>query len=295
VIFRGRLIALVLFGAYSWAFNFSRTAGLLTVALLCVTGPWLFMRAQQFSLGNTSYRGLRFGFHGRVSEAYVTVLPVLLLWLVPTVAAAFVIGENWSIASSMLAIPWMHHRLKAYQLCNATYGDRNFAFTSATLRFYGVYVKGLGFLLLGLLLFLATLMAWSFASQGGAVLDPHVGLQALIYGGFVILLMYLIVWPYYAARLQVVWSRIQLDGIQFRTEIRARSLFRLVFKNVMLTLLTWGLYWPWAAIALARYRIECVRVLSNTPLSTVAAGVQAHPVSAVGAGATDAFGIDIGL
>jgi uncharacterized membrane protein YjgN (DUF898 family) len=266
------------------------------VALLCVTGPWLFMRAQQFSLANTSYRGLRFGFHGRVREAYVTVLPVLLLWLVPTIAATFMIGEMWFFAASMLAIPWMHHRLKAYQLKNATYGDRNFVFTSAALRFYGVYTKGLGLLLLGLLLLLATLMAWSFASRGAAILDPYVGIQALIYGGFVLLLMYSIAWPYYAARLQqIVWSRIQLGDIRFRTEIRARSLFRLVFKNVMLTLLTCGLYWPWAAIALARYRIECLRVLSSAPLSTVAAGVQAHPVSAVGAGATDAFGIDIGL
>src|SRR5262249_53609098 len=63
-IFRGRLIALVLFAAYSWSFDFSRIAGLVTAALLCVSGPWLFLRAQQFLLANTSYRGLRFGFHG---------------------------------------------------------------------------------------------------------------------------------------------------------------------------------------------------------------------------------------
>jgi len=61
-ILRGRLLAFVLVAAYTWAFQFSTTAGLVTVAALGVAGPWLFMRAQQFAPGNTSFRGLRFGF-----------------------------------------------------------------------------------------------------------------------------------------------------------------------------------------------------------------------------------------
>src|SRR5262249_52608910 len=209
------------------------------------------------------------------------------LWLVPTVAATFMIGEMWFAAASVLAIPWMHHRLKGYQLRNASYGDRDFTFSSAALRFYGVYMKASGFLLLGLLIMLAAGMAWSVASRGvTAVGDMSFSTQAMIYGGAILLLMYIIAWPYFAARLQqVVWSRIRLGDIQFRTEIRARSLFRLVLKNVILTLLSCGLYWPWAAVALARYRIECVRLVSHAPLSTIAAGVRAHPVSAVGTGA----------
>ena len=299
-IFRGRLLALVLFGAYAWAFNFSRTAGLLTVAVLCAGGPWLFMRAQQFSLTSTSFRGLRFGFQARAGEAYVTVLPVLVLWLVPAVAGALMIDEGWVFGASTLAVPWMHHRLKAYQRRNATYGDRHFAFTPAALRFYGVYAKGLGLLLVGVLatLLLALLFAWVAWRPETRPSASFLTIEAVIYGGMVLvlLLMYVIAWPYYAARLQqVVWSQTRLGDIQFRTEIRALSLFRLVLRNVTLTVLSCGVYWPWAAIALARYRIECVRVDSGEPLSTLAAGVQAHPVSTVGVGAADAFGVDIGL
>jgi uncharacterized membrane protein YjgN (DUF898 family) len=294
-IFRGRLLALVLFGAYTWAFNISKTAGLLTVAVLCAGGPWLFMRAQQFSLANTSFRGLRFGFQARAVEAYVTVLPVLVLWLVPAVAEALMIDEGWFFAASTLALPWMHHRLKAYQRRNATYGDRHFAFTPAALRFYGVYAKGLGLLLVGVLatLLLTLLFAWRLDTRPSASFPA---IEAVIYGGMLLLLMYVIAWPYYAARLQqVVWSQTRLGDIKFRTEIRALSLFRIVLRNVTLTVLSCGVYWPWAAIALARYRIECMRVDSGESLSTLAAGVQAHPVSAVGVGAADAFGVDIGL
>ena len=55
------------------------------------------------------------------------------------------------------------------------------------------------------------------------------------------LLVYIVAWPYLAARLQqVIWSRTRLGDMSFRTEIAARPLFRLVFRNVFLTLLTGG-------------------------------------------------------
>jgi uncharacterized membrane protein YjgN (DUF898 family) len=62
-----------------------------------------------------------------------------------------------------------------------------------------------------------------------------------------------------------------------------------------LTVITGGFYWPLAAVAVARYRVECVRVESSAPLSVLAAGVQARSVSATGEGAAEIFGFDIGL
>lgn len=110
------------------------------------------------------------------------------------------------------------------------------------------------------------------------------------------LLLYTVAGPYLAARLQqVVWSRTRLGGIRFRTEIQPLPLFRIVVKNVVLTVLTGGLYWPWAAVALARYRVECVRTESDVSLSSLAADDRARLVAATGEGAADAFGIDIGL
>lgn len=295
-ILRGRLLALVLLAAYTWAFQFSNAAGLVTVATLCAVGPWLFMRARQFSLANTSFRGLRFGFRARAGEAYSALLPVLVLWLSPAVATALMIDEGWLFGAPTLALPWMHHRLKAYQRRNATYGDRQFTFTPAAVRFYGVYAKGLGLVLVGGLLAggaIGLLSAWRRES-GQTVSSSTV--ETVIYAGIAGLLVYVVAWPYLAARLQqVIWTRTRLGDIRFRTEIRALPLFRLVLKNVALTVLTCGLYWPWAAVALARYRVECMRVESDVPLSSLAAGLQAPPVSAAGEGAADAFGLDIGL
>ena len=295
-ILRGRLMALVLLAAYSWAFQFSNVAGLVTVATLCAAGPWLFLRAQQFSLANTSFLGLRFGFRAGPRESYATVLPALALWLSPGVAAALAIDEGWLFGLPTLALPWMHHRLKAFQRRHATYGDRAFTFSPAGLQFYWVYVKGLGFLVLGVLIASLVIGVW-VARQGaaGRAVEIATG-QTVIYTGIVALFTYLLAWPYFAARLQqVIWSRTRLAGIGFRTDIRALPLFRLVLKNVILTILTCGIYWPWAAVALARYRIGCMRVESDVALSTLAASVQAPSISATGDAAADFFGLDIGF
>jgi uncharacterized membrane protein YjgN (DUF898 family) len=298
-ILRGRIIALVLLGAYSWGFQFSRVAGLVTLGMLCAAGPWLFMRSQQFRLGNTSFRGLRFGFDARVGEAYRILLPILVLWFAPTIVAALAVDESWQYGLvgflGSLAIPWMHHRLKAYQHGRAMYGDRSFAFLGARRKFYGVYLKGVGLVLLGGMLGSAVAFAIAWA-RGPSTQFPGAGFESAIYGGIIMLPVYLFAWPFLAARLQqAVWTNTRLGDVRFRTEIKARSLFGIVFRSVMLTLLTCGLYWPFAAVALARYRIECVRIDSEMPLAAIAVDLHGRPVAAFGEGATDTFGLDLGL
>jgi uncharacterized membrane protein YjgN (DUF898 family) len=294
-ILRGRLLAALLFGAYTWTFEFSNTAGIVTALVLCALGPCLLMRAQQFALRNTSYRGLRFGFQARTRDAYRTLLPVIALWLAPAVATTLTVRDAWFVGAFALALPGMHHTMKRFQRDHATYGDSRFGFTTALGRFYWVYVKGLGIVVVGVLLVagvLTGIIAWRR-------LDPVAvpsSMAAWLYGALAGLCLYVAAGPYYSARLQqIVWSRTRLGDVSFRTEIRAWPLFRLVVKNVALTAVTAGLYWPFAAIALARYRIECVRVESAMPLSALAGAVQAGAVTATGEGAADVFGVDIGL
>jgi uncharacterized membrane protein YjgN (DUF898 family) len=296
-ILRGRLLAAVLLAAYTWMFQFSNTAGVVTVGLLCALGPWLLMRAQQFALANTSYRGLRFGFDARTGDAYRTLLPVLVLWLAPTVATVLTRLDLWALGATLLGWPWMHHRMKRYQRSHATYGDSRFSFTSTLGRFYWVYLKGTGYVVAGTVCAMVVLMLAAAVWHGSLDrIAPPSTLETWIYGGLIGLIVYLAAGPYYSARLQqIVWDRTRLGAIQFRTEIRAWPLFRLVVKNSALTLVTAGLYWPFGAMAVARYRIECVRVESEMPLSALAGTVRAGVVSAAGEGAADAFGVDIGL
>jgi uncharacterized membrane protein YjgN (DUF898 family) len=292
-ILRGRLVALVLVLAYSWGTSFSRTTILVTIAVLSAIGPWLFMRGLQFALCNTSFRGLRFGFRAAPADAYWRLSPLLVLWWTPQLMHGLGLEIAGAMVSSLLPAswPWMHHRLKAYQHGNATYGNLRFEFESGVGSFYGVYAKALG------LSFMATVLAIPLVVlryQNRAVdMNDYSNMGvALVF----LLVFFLVVVPYSSARLQqIVWNRTRLSGVSFRMEVKATKLYWLALKNTLLTLLTAGLYWPWAMVALARYQLSCLHVDSERPLALLATAVGAQSVDATGDGALDAFGLDIGL
>lgn len=291
----GRMLALSLLVAYSIAFDISATAGLVVVIVLCLVGPWLFMRAQRFKLVNSSWRGLRFGFDRRVSEAYRAVLPPLVIWFSGAILAVLASGQMGPVAAagsfSVMLFPWMHHRLKAYQHRGARYGDRRFDFLSATGAFYRTYFKAA---LLGALGGAAALLVMGIGSVlGTSGIGPVV---TIVVAAIVGVLVYGSTWPYFYARLQaIVWSHTRLADVRFATSIAVLPLAKLLLKNGLLTLVTAGLYWPFAAIALARYRVECMRVQSDVPIGVLADAAQAAPGFAGGDAALDAFGLDIGL
>jgi uncharacterized membrane protein YjgN (DUF898 family) len=299
-ILRGRIVALALLLAYTWSFQFSLTAGVVTITVLCAAAPWLLLKAQQFRLHNTSHRGLRFGFAAGVADAYRMGLPPLVLWLGFVLSSSAVTMDDASGYAGFLFIfpallgvllPLIHHRLKAFQHRHATYGDRAFGFEPARAAFYKTYLKGLG---------VAVLAAIALFGAGGVVgfvlsqlhVNPIVtGVLFGALGGAI----YLFLWPYMSVRLQqVVWRHTFVDGVRFDTALRVWPLIRLVVVNFGLTALTLGLYWPFASVAFARYRITSMRMSMTSPLAWVEAGSHATP-TALGDAATDGIGLDLGL
>ena len=304
-ILRGRIVALVLLLAYTWGFEFSVSVGLVTLAVLLLVGPWLFVKAAQFKFGNTSFRGLRFGFAADYAIGYRVLMPILLIWFSSTILTATMAEASSRFAmaiafvgiATVALIPWMHHRLKAFQHGYATYGDRRFAFAPALRGFYAVYAKGLALMVLGGLVGLLAggLSTVVLSKLRQSISDTPEWVWVLT-GFMSVAAVYVFAWPFLAARLQqLVWAHTRCDGVRFRTEIAAWPLFRLVLRNVALTLVTCGLYWPFASIALARYRVECMRVDADAPLATIAMGTHTDPAVAVGDATADTFGFDIGL
>jgi uncharacterized membrane protein YjgN (DUF898 family) len=315
-ILRGRILAVILLAAYSWAFDISRSAGLVTIAVLCLIGPWLFMKAQQFKFRNTSHRGLRFDFgtaaqpahgpvRGPVADAYVTLLPLLVIWFSGTVAGVLAVDSSslaaWLGVVSVGLFPWMHQRLKSYQHARVRYGDQQASFETATAEFYWTYFKGI-FVVIGASLVAALIGAGAAAvaafvwkASGRPMLSFQRELSWII-GLLVFGLGYLMLWPYYAARLQrIVWDKTRLGPLRFVTTMMPGPLFKLVLVCTLWTVLTLGLYWPFAAVRLARYRVESLEVLTAEPLEQAARGVRTASAAAAGEGAVDLFGLDVGL
>jgi len=107
--------------------------------------------------------------------------------------------------------------------------------------------------------------------------------------------MIMVVRPYAVSRFQnLVWGRTESAEVGFTSTLRFWPLLGLTAKNWALVLVTLGLYWPFAAVAMARLRLSAVSVQMHVPVDDLVARTE-RSNDATGDAAGDLFGIDIGL
>lgn len=294
----GRILALVLLVCYGHAFEWSKGAGIAMLIVLYAFGPMLFAGAQRFKLGNTSWRGVRFGFRADAATVYLSCLPLLVAWTFVSVgvgvglspALVAVIGGGLS-----LLFPLAHGWLKRFQHRHARYGALQFDFELPIKAFYGLYLRLVG---IGMLAgFVVGVMAALGLGAMKAIFGAQAPQLAMLAPLATMGLVWVIGWPVYIARLQkLIWDNTRLaGGIAFSYQLPAFALFKTLAGHGLLTVLSLGLYWPFLAVRIARLRVEGMTVLSEEPLDglVVTAG-QRRGQGAIGDGVADAFGLDIG-
>ena len=281
-ILKGRIIAVVLLVLYNVAGGLDPFLGLGVFAVLMLFVPWLIQRSLRFKLHNSSYRGLRFGFDGKLAGAY----QAFLAW---PLVGYLTLG---------LLMPMAHHRIKTYQHGNSRYGAEPFRFLASEGGFFGIYFKLLGMVILMGIVFAIGVgsLGW-FASQDmqGADSGQKAALVGMIM--FVLLAFYLalflILGPWFSARIQnLVWNGTALGPHAFSSRVRARDLFAIYLTNFIGIVLTLGLYKPFADIRLARYRLQHMALNAQGSLDEFVAGQQ-QGVNAAGEEAADLFDFDI--
>lgn len=278
-ILKGRVIAVLLFGSYSFSSRFDPTiAAVIFLAILAVL-PWLLVRSLRFRLHNTSYRGLRFGFHGQTGPAYWYLLGAPFL-------GGATLGLLW---------PWAQQRMMVYTRDHSSFGSAHFKFEATVGAFYKIYFW---VFLLAVLMFAGAAAATTLVLSSGAF--PLEGQnQAGVIGGVAALLTYfgllVIVYPFVSARMQnLVWGHTRLGPHRFTARARARDLLWIMISNVLLIGLSLGLFKPFADIRLARYRLECTSLLPGGSLADFVAGLQSQ-AGAAGEEIADIFDFDIAL
>ena len=274
-ILKGRIIAIVLLVAYNASFKINPILGMVVALVLGLAMPWLLMRSLRFKLYNSSYRGLRFGFSGERRDAYNAFLGYPAL-------AGF---------TAYLAAPLAHQRIKQYQFDNSRFGNTAFKLNATVKGFYLLYLSALA-VILGTLLLLPVL---AMLSGTGA------GLQSLITGlksagPFIVLIMvasFLIVGSLFSAYMQnLVWGNTELGAHRFFSRVSARRLLWIRITNFLGVALTLGLYMPFAAIRMLRFKLESMGVAASGDLSEFVSGQQ-QQASATGEETAEMFDVDI--
>ena len=310
---RGYLLVALLLVLYSVAGHFSPTAGLIAFVIVAAVWPALLKATLQFRLANTSWRGLRFRFHGSTRGAYAALLP----WFLP---GALLVGSlvlvpdegeppvwvgllTLGVMGAMFClVPWLWWKLKKYQHDHYGFGHQRSELRTGPGSFYGVFVKTLlvgvagGAALVLLTGLLAVAVGLAFPRDGatpGRALAAAFGVLAFVVG---LLAVQLVPRPYFTAKMQnLLWTRTASHSIGFDSRLRFWPLLRLTLKNWLLMILTLGLYWPFAAVAMQRMRLEAVELVTQIDPQTLVDTEQANAGDAAGDAAGDLFGLDIGM
>lgn len=314
---RGYLLVLVMFGAYAGAGHFSPVAGVLAFCIVAALWPALWHSSLRFRLANTGWRGLRFHFTGTRGGAYRALAPALVLAFVvvlsgllgpaPEAGAAAdapppeVTFWQWvALLVPLLTTPaapallWLMRR---YQQGHLALGGEYTRFDVPLRRFYFVALKALGLMMvfafvIGVLA--ATVVGGLSALGGGWGLAKI--LFTLVPALTVLLLFQVVVVPYFVTRLQnLVWNGTRSRHLRFQSTLRVRGMMALSLRNWLLIIVTLGLYFPFAAVATARLRLEAVAVSSELDPDALFSQVERAQESAAGDAAADIAGIDLGL
>ena len=225
-ILKGRIIAVVLLGVYTLVSYFFAPMSFFLFILLMLVMPFFVMRAIRFNAVMSSWRGVRFGFGGDLLGAY----KVVLLW------------PLFGLVTLGLGMPYAWHKQNQYLYNNYAYGQTVSSTSAMASDFYAVF------------------FAVMFVSLGGGVvlfalaLIPTESMVLMISVGAGYLAFYVLIYvafqsTYFAA----VYNNVHLKGNRFQTDITITGLFAVVLPNTIFTVLTLGLYYPWAAVRLARY------------------------------------------
>jgi uncharacterized membrane protein YjgN (DUF898 family) len=293
-ILRGRLLAVVLVAAYHYAFGFSMTFGVIVLSLLLLTLPFLMRGALRFRMRNTQYRGLHFDFTGSAGGAYRAYLPPMLAFLLPSALLAVDLsGKSTLIASLLyLGFPLMHGAMKGYQHRHLQFGSAAATYTVPARRFYRPYLIAGAFLIGTMVALVIGLVMYTKSSKATGFVPTW--LFPILIGIASAYLMYLVAGPYTQARIgNLVWSNTAFPGIEIRSAMSARAFVRLQTVNVLLTLLTLGLYRPFAAVRVYRFRLDNLSLHSAGGFTQVVAAAAQQRRGAAGDGAADFFGFDL--
>jgi uncharacterized membrane protein YjgN (DUF898 family) len=284
-ILKGRIVGLVLFGLYS---SMGYAGTWLTLVIVIVLGallPWLLGRSLRFRLHNSSYRGLRFKFHGTTRQAY---------WV-------FLCLPAFTLLSLLTLGPFWHHRIKRYQFTNAAYGQTRFRFNAEPGQFYGAYIISAAIVMMffgGLVMLIVVVAAGTAGAEGAPPQDTENGplMAALVP---VILFVYVIAivagQAISRARIQnAVWNKVRLARIGFISELSMLRLFIIILTNLFATVLTLGLFRPFGQVRLARYVAGCFAVAQVTEFGDFIAA-DTEDVTATGEETAELFDLDIGF
>jgi uncharacterized membrane protein YjgN (DUF898 family) len=286
-ILKGRLIAVGVYLVFVLGGQISPKISLLLLPVVFFGVPWIIMKARLFQMRMSSWRGLRFNFHGD----YMGALGAYIGWSLLAMLSVFIL---W---------PYALWKQMNYLLGNGAYGTERFQFHATGGQFYRFCLAGLGLFVLGVLVLCAILGVLFASNQELRNLTPNapqlqnsMAMMKAIVAAYVLagpLILLAVAW--FQARLtDVSIGGLSLGPHKLYARLKTWPLFWILLTNLLGMICTLGLFYPWAKVRTLRYQLSNMGVIASGNLDQFVAdsNIQA---GAVGEGMHDVFDIDFGF
>ena len=243
-------------------------AGLAVLLFYAIALPWVIIRGLAFNANMTSYRNVRFHFKStkwKAFFAYIFLPATLVILIVAIVTAAvtliyatespimMLIGFIVAALVGIMFLPLISRANARFLGDGHSFGESNFS-ADPPLK---PYLKGvaLGALLVVIAMALVSFLNINSASKGLAGLQEN----GPIYTSSLIIYTTLIlsgaIYSVYARNNNFAHLKLQ-QGHRFNSTVKVVPFTWIIVTNVILTLVTLTLYYPWAKVRLARYLAE---------------------------------------
>ncbi len=287
----GYILIGIFFILYSVSANIDPTLTVIVVLIFAAVFPWLRYKSWRFFAHNSTYRNIRFRFLGTLRGAYAAYLGFPIL-------SAITLGVLW---------PYTAYLDKRYFHANFAYGSAKTEFLGKPGWFY-VRLLVLGACIAVVFIVLALLVAGSVAlfvagsesAGSGSSEDPPaivVVLMTAVFFAFYAL-MFAAAGAWFAMNRNYCWNQTRFRSsegeIGFVSRIHIGRYIWIFLSNIFLTIVTIGLFAPFAKVRMYQYRLSRLEVTGAEYLDSAVA-VAATEVAAAGDAASDLFDFEIGL
>ena len=280
---KGYLVVFAFAIIYSAGAYFNPIVSIAVFLLFLALLPFLVRNAIRFRSRNSSYRNIRFNFHGTLGVAYQRYM----LWPI-LIALSF----------GLLA-PYVAYLKKDYLMNNLGFGNQGLEFRGEGGKFYPPYLIAFG---IGIGAYFAFFLLAMFPSvigySVGASEEVNMVIMIVTFaiGYLLFLLGFAVIRVLIFVQIQnYVWSVTNLGGhTTFQSEYQIMDLLKIEVTNGLAIFFSLGLALPWATIRRRKYVVEHLLVtLDEQELDKVIQSSQGEE-AALGDAAADYLDFDIG-
>ena len=260
-ILKGRIIVFIGFVLYSLFNQFFPLAGMVLVLTMLPLLPWFIIRALAFNATNSATRNIRFTFRGTYMEAAKVYL--FLPMLIP-----FTLG---------FIFPYIYYKQQEFLVDNSGYGTTGFSFLARP----GDYYK----------IFLSLVLPFIAIIAIGVIGDYIFSVASTL----LMVVFYLYAMAYVSVRsTNLLYNSSKLSHHGFDSTMVVMEYIGIVFTNTIATVLTVGLFYPFAQVRAYKYRIDNLSFLVEGNLNQFVADEKSQ-LSALGDEAAEFMDFDFGL